>query len=175
VKLTDPISQPKRSQELSVSAPLVFRFPGGEELRLVRGTFRQRYSLQAAGIAAMSPGLALEGRQLLVHKPPSAQGRLQGHPARQTCFVPHALQPAAYGVTWEQLLPLADSPTLGRKAKLRRLIGTQANYNYGCVLVSLRSAQDRPVPEDLWLTILTALPSGLGERRGDAAAKSTNS
>jgi hypothetical protein len=164
VKLSASKADGLRSQEVSVSAPLVFRLSGGEELRLVRGSFRQRYTLQTAGIAAKSPDLALKDRQLLAGPPPSTEGRIDNNPARQTCFVPHAPLPSAYGVTSEQILPLVDTATLGRAARIRRLIGSQANYNYSCILVSLRSPdQEAPVSETQWQRILAVLPSALAE------------
>jgi hypothetical protein len=152
-----------RSQEVSVSAPLVFRLAGGEELRLVRGSFRQRYTLQAAGIAAKSPDLVLTKRLLLAGPPPASEGKIKNKPARQTCFVPHSPLPSAYGVTSEQILSLVDAASLGRSARIRRLIGTQANYNYSCILVSLRSPDQTPVSERRWQRILAVLPNALTE------------
>lgn len=152
-----------RSQEVSVSAPLVVRLSGGEELRLVRGSFRQRYTLQTAGIAAKSPDLALTQRRLLAGPPPSSEGRIDNKPARQTCFVPHAPLPSAYGVTSEQILPLVDTASLGTAARIRRLIGSQDNYNYSCILVSLRSPDQTPVSETRFQSILAALPRALAE------------
>jgi hypothetical protein len=155
-----------RSLELSISPPLVFRLPGGEELRLVRGAFRQRYSVQVAGIAAKSPGLALSNRRLFPGPPPSAEGRVKDHPARQTCFVPQALTPKAFGVTSDQILTWVDVASAGRPNDLRRLIGLQPNRDYSCILISLRSGDDSPVSENLWQRILAALPAGLMASNG---------
>jgi hypothetical protein len=163
VKLSSSQAGGIRSQELSVSAPLVVRLSGGEELRLVRVSFRQRYTLQTAGIAAKSPDLDLKQRRLLAGPPPASEGRIDNKPARQTCFVPHAPLPSAYGVTSQQILPLVDTASLGTAAKIRRLIGSQANYNYSCILVSLRSPDQSPVSESQWQRVLTALPSALAE------------
>jgi hypothetical protein len=163
VKLPSSTSEGIRSQEVSVSAPLVVRLSGGEELRLVRGAFRQRYTLQTAGISAKSPDLALTKRRLLAGQPPASEGMINNKPARQTCFVPYALVPSAYGVTSEQILPLVDTASLGTAAKIRRLIGIQANYNYSCILVSLRSPDQAPVSGSLWQRILAALPRALAE------------
>ncbi len=163
VKLPSSKSNGIRSLEVSVSAPLVVRLSGGEELRLVRGAFRQRYTLQTAGIAAKSPDLALTQRRLLVGPPPASEGMINNQPARQTCFVPHAPLPSAYGATSEQILPLVDSSSVGTAARIRRLIGIQANYNYSCILVSLRSADQAPVSESLWQRILAVLPRALRE------------
>lgn len=163
VKLPSSKSEEIRSQEVSVSAPLVVRLSGGEELRLVRGAFRQRYTLQTAGIAAKSPDLALRQRRLLAGPPPASEGMINNKPARQTCFVPHAPLPSAYGVTSEQILPLVDTASLGTTARIRRLIGIQANYNYSCILVSLRSPDQDPISGGLWQRTLAALPRALAE------------
>jgi hypothetical protein len=163
VKLPSSRSEGIRSQEVSVSAPLEVRLSGGEELRLVRGAFRQRYTLQTAGIAAKSPDLALTQRRLLAGPPPASEGIVNNRPARQTCFVPQSPLPAAYGATSEQILPLVDAASVGQAAEIRRLIGIQANYNYSCILVSLRSPDQAPVSGSLWQRILAALPPALRE------------
>jgi hypothetical protein len=146
-----------RSREIAVSAPLAFRLPGGEELRVVRGTVRHRLSLQAAAIASKSEELTLKKRRLIAGPPPSAEGRIGGRPAIQTCLVPEAPRSSPYGVTNRQLLFLVDQAARGWEAELRRLLGLQANRSYSCVLISLRSGGPGAVPWQVWDRTLTAL------------------
>jgi hypothetical protein len=170
IKPTDAEQQPKRSREIALSAPLVFRFPSGEELRVARGSAHFRYSLQLASLTAPSPELSLSNRQLLNGPPPSAVGLIKGRSTQQTCFVPHALQADAFGVTAEQILQLVDSPTKGVAAVLRRTIGLQANYDYSCVVISVRSSPDSTMSASLWRSILSALSTALRDKHGRIGA-----
>lgn len=155
--------QGDRSQELSVSAPLVLRLRGGEELRLVHGAFRQRYALQTAAIAAKSPDTKLEERVIFAKPAPFAEGRIKGQPARQTCFVPQAQKTNALGATNEQILIWIDSTTGGRTAKALRMLGFIPARDYSCTLISLRSNNNTPINPLLWNQIIAALPAGLSE------------
>jgi hypothetical protein len=171
VQLPTAEQQEKRSADVSLSSPLVYRFAGGEELRIVHGAFRQRYDLQLAGFSTNNPALRLDKRSIAAGPPPFAQGWIKGHPARQTCFMPQALQADAFGATNAQILFWVDGSIEGRAAKMRRLLGLQSNRDYDCTLISLRSGDGTPLSDRLWRNIVTALPAGLGEGKGKARAK----
>ena len=155
--------QGDRSQELSISSPVVLRFPGGEELRIVHGSFRQRYSLQAAAIAAKSPTTKLTERLIFASPFPFAEGTINGQPARQTCFVPQAGQANALGITSEQILKWVDRSVEGRKANALRAVGIMPNRDYSCILISMRSNNGTRVADQLWNRIVGALPAGLNK------------
>ncbi|MFM7732108.1 MAG: hypothetical protein ACKO6F_01300 [Cyanobium sp.] len=156
-------AQGQRSHELALSAVLAYRLADGSELRLVRGTARQRGNLQAALFARDSKHLRLKQRQLLPGPPPQARGSIGGRDARQTCWVHTPTPGGGFGVTAGQLMPLVDSQAAGRQAALLRVIGLQANRDYSCVLISLRAGNAAPLPADRFPALLRALPAALGE------------
>lgn len=161
--------QPKRNHDLAVSKTVAFRFADGDELRVLRGVSRERAKLAIQTFTAGRPELKLQNST--TNTPPiRIAGTVQGRPALQTCLV--ALSPKAqgFGVNSEQLAPLVDRDAQGKAATIRRILGIQANRNYSCVLISLRSGSSRPVSLARWNQLLQVLTDALLPQASEEAA-----
>lgn len=161
--------QASRSHDLAVSETLAFRFGDGEELRVLRGTSRERAKFAIDTFTAKRPELKLRN-STLSGPPARTSGVIQGRPALQTCLV--ALSPVAqgFGVDAAQLAPLVDQAAQGREAALRRILGLQDNRDYSCVLISLRSGNAGPVSLTRWNQLVQVLPAALLPQASTKAA-----
>lgn len=176
--LPAPAGRGERSHELATSAPLAWRLStaatgaAAAELRLLRGTARQRDNLQTALFARDQKDFKLERRRLEPGPPPLARGMIAGRDGLHTCWVETPAAGGGYGVTAEQLTALVDSQARGRRAWLVRLIGLQPNRDFSCVLISLRSGSAAPLPAALLPALLNALPAALASPdRSDAITR----
>jgi hypothetical protein len=154
-------SPARRSYELSTSPLVTITLRDGYELVLMAGSVRQRFNLQSSFIGRDQPSLQLSQRSLIRTPTPSAAGLLQGHPALQTCLVSGPGMGAAFGVTREELTPLADRLATGWGAGLERLLGLKPNRAYDCTLISLRGPLGKPPSEQFWEQILGTVASVL--------------
>ena len=151
----------QRGYERSRSALLAWRLPGGNELRLVQASARQRDSFQAAFLGRDQPLLALQQRRLDRPTPGSASGRIQGRPALQTCLVPAPQGPATAAVTAVALGRAADRRVANRTDTVRGLLGLQPTREFSCLLVTLRSGSAQPLPPALWQQLLQLLQASM--------------
>jgi len=148
----------RRSFDLASSKVLGYELDGGDELRLVDVTVRERLKFDGNMITGDQPKLRLEAAQITPQPPFSSSGRINGRPARQTCLVPGMQGSAAFAVTQEQLWVPVD--TLARedaKASLLRLIGLGSKRSYRCSLITLRAGPDRLLPDARWQRLLRVL------------------
>jgi hypothetical protein len=161
--------QPSRTHDLAISEAMAIRFSNGEELRLLRGVARERKKLEIQSFTATRPELKLL-RSTLGGPPPRAAGTIQQRPALQTCLVAANPKALGFGVNETQLTTLVDQASRGREAEIRRILGLQANRDYSCVLISLRSASAAPVSMARWNQLLTILPGALLPQASKEAA-----
>ena len=173
-----PPAQPQPSRpaaggyELAHSSILHYRWPDGRDLRLVQATVRQLDSFQVSFIARDLPGLKLKRRQVRTTQGSSAIGMVKGQGARQTCLVPGAKGPEAWGVTVAQLGTAADHDNGGIRNKLEAMLGLRPNHLYRCVLISLRNPDATPPDDRSWEQLLTQLRPAL-ERQSPLPARAS--
>ena len=105
---------------------------------LMNGRTKQRDNFQAAFIASSNPDLVLKNRMLVKNSPLFSMGEIASHPASQTCYVPSKSYPNGYGVTSDELQPLADQTSSGR---LLTFLGIRPVRTYECTLVTIVSSK----------------------------------
>ena len=154
-----PTLPAQRSYERSLSALHSWRLATGSELRVLRGSVRQRDSFQAAFLGRDQPLIALVGRRLNVPMAGSAAGVIQGRPSYQTCLVPQVTAPAVMAVSAESLGRGADQRVASRFEMIKGLLGLQPTRSFDCILVSLRSTNDELPAVSLWRDVLAAVSS----------------
>lgn len=148
----------RRSFERATSEAPGFAIGKGETLRLLRGSTRDRFMLQAAFLAASSPSLSIKERGLFDGPPPYAQGSIKGSPVRQTCLVTDKGGNGGYGVTREQLLSLIDALPSGRWQKLEVVLGLRLPRQYECVLIHVEAGPAEPeLDPQRWQRLLAAI------------------
>ena len=169
VPLKEEQAKPQRDTDRALSQTLAFRFASGEELRLLRGVARNPLEFEPKTFTLKRKDLFMKDPKLAV-PPPQRVGKIAGRPARQTCLV--ALSPRAmgYGVEWTTLGDLVNRSAVGQASALRRLVGLEANREYACVLISLRSGGAGPVSPGLWSRLLQILPEALTPREATGGA-----
>ena len=183
----------QRSSELARGPRLAFLLRDGATtatLQLVPAQVRQRANFQLALISRDQPSLALP-RGLPMQGDGGSLAYLEGpigsQQLRQTCFVglPQgvALGPGSNGA-WAALVPTkasampapvggvsaaqlgaaADRGASGAPMTLSRILGLTSNRNFGCLLVSLGTAdQTSPAEIDrLWSKVLRGLSKAWG-------------
>lgn len=158
--LQDPEGKPERNHDRALSQTLLFRFSNGDELRLLRGVVRNPLEFEPDTLTKRRKDLILT-KSKLAGPPPQRIGTIAGRPARQTCLVALSPQATGYGVDWKTLGNLVTRSTSDRTSLLRRLVGLEANREYGCVLISLRSGTAAAVDPALWSRLLQVLPEAL--------------
>lgn len=153
----------KRNAELATSAVIGYSLDEGLELRLMRGSARQRFNFQSAFLATLHPELQLKQRQLSAGPPPSAVGLVANQPALQTCLVQKSQASEAFGTTGEELTALVDQASQSRWSRLRSIAGLQPNRSYECILIQARKTNQLTIPinRSTWLRILGLLRSTL--------------
>ena len=153
----------KRNAELATSAATGYSLGNGLELRLMRGVARRRFNFQTAFLATLQPQLQLNQRYLSGGPLPYAVGFNQKQPALQTCLVQGVQAPEAFGVTQEELSPLADQASRSKWSSLRSIVGLQANRNYECILIHANNTSNmaNSIDRSTWLRLLAVLRSAL--------------
>ena len=151
----------ERSYERSLSSVLAWRFAGGDELRVVHGSVRQRKTFQAAFLARDQRALTLVSRRLDVPIPGSAAGLIQGRPAYQSCMVPQLAAAPAMAITAEDLGEASDRRVSRQIDTLKGLIGLQPTRSFDCVLVSLRSPSRQLPAVAIWQEVLQVVSESL--------------
>ena len=176
VPLKEEQAKPQRNTDRALSQTLAFRFASGEELRLVRGVARNPLEFTPKTFTLKRKDLFLKDSQL-AGPPPQNVGKVAGRPARQTCLVALSPRAVGYGVEWSTLGNLVNRSAVGQASAIRRLVGLEANREYACVLITLRSGGAGPVSPVLWSRLLQILPEALtpGEATGRAAPASAPS
>ena len=178
----------KRSSELALGPRLAFLLRDGATtatLQLVPAQVRQRANFQLALISRNQPSLALPpGLPLRGNGGPLAyvEGQIGEQQLRQTCLVSlpqaggygpglkaalespaptnaSAMPAPVGGISAAQLGAAADRGASGALVTLSRILGLTSNRNFGCLLVSLGTA-DQPSAagnDRLWSKVLTNL------------------
>ena len=155
----------RRSAELATSKVIGVKLANGFELRVMRGTVKQRFNFQAAFLGRSLPELKLENREISSISPLTATGLILNRQARQTCLVAGPDLSGGFGVTRDQLGALVDSISNGKDAQIKTLLGTRKNRDYQCVLISVTNSKGTElVPEELWQHVTGSLRSTLGVR-----------
>lgn len=166
-----PSQPPRRSHTMALSPQLVWHLAGDSELRLALVNGRGGPAFQVASFTTGIPSLALQQRRLDHPQPGVASGRVQGHPALQTCLVPQGPAPARPAVTAADLIGAVSHRRLSAGDRLRGLIGFRQSRPFRCLLVTWRSTTAAPLPALLWPRLLSALqgfdrPPGQPHRTG---------
>jgi hypothetical protein len=162
----------KRNAELATSAVIGYSLDEGLELRLMRGSARQRFNFQSAFLATLHPELQLKQRQLSAGPPPSAVGLVANQPALQTCLVQKSQASEAFGTTGEELTALVDLASQSRWSRLKSIAGLQSNRNYECILIQAKSTNNSTmaINRSRWLRILRLLRSTLQSESNKSVA-----
>jgi hypothetical protein len=152
----------RRSAELVTSKVIGVKIANKFELRVMRGTVKQRFNFQAAFLGKSYPELRLENRKLSSTRPISATGLILKRHARQTCVVAESDLTGGFGVTRDQLGPLVDSISNGKDAQIKSFLGLRKNRDYQCVLISVRNYKgNESMSEELWRRVTSSLRSTL--------------
>ena len=162
-----PAGPPTRSAELATSSLLAFGLGGGQELRLMNATVRERFNLQTAFVGSIHPETKLEQRQAFPQEGPSFLGTHQRRLSRQTCLVTGAA--GGFGTTRDELTPLIDrSAALDPHHSWKVLLGLTSNRSYRCTLISVRSGPGQAaIAADRWRKLLTSLQASLKQDGGN--------
>jgi hypothetical protein len=154
---------PRRSYDLASSAVLGYKLAGGEELRLVDITVRERHKFEMNRISSdHQPTVRLEDAKNSQQPPVSSLGRIQGDIARQTCLVPGMKGSEGFAVTQEQLWRAVDSVAHeNARESLQRVIGLGSKRSYRCVLITLQARPGMAIPEARWHDLLHVLQPAL--------------
>jgi len=150
-----------RSTELATSEVLGFTIDKGYELRVMRGTAKERFNFQIAFLGRNNPELKLIKRTVHLASPFSSEGFISGKQARQTCLVKGFSYPAGFGVTRDQLSALLDQKQAG-SSQLRSLLGFSRNRHYECMLISIRSNDGSGLLDEVrWIKLLQSLQKSM--------------
>jgi hypothetical protein len=152
----------RRSAELATSKVIGVKLGNELELRVMRGSVKQRFNFQAAFLGRSHPELTLENRKLPSISPLSATGLILKRHAIQTCVVAGSDLSRGFGVTRDQLGALVDSISNGKDAQIKAFLGLRKNREYQCVLISVMNNKgNESIPEELWRSIASSLRSTL--------------
>jgi len=153
----------KRNAELATSEGIGYSLDNGFQLRLMRGTARQRFNFQTAFLTTLHPNLQLKQRKLHSGIPAYTIGIAQQKPTLQTCLVQGYGGKQGFGVTREQLTSLVDKISKTKSNGLKSFIGLSPNRDYQCILVQASTTNKMITAIDLenWQRILSVLQSDL--------------
>ena len=153
----------KRNAELATSEAIGYSLGNSFQVRLMRGTARQRFNFQTAFLTTLHPQLELKQRRLLSEIPAYTIGFAQQNPTLQTCLVQGYGNKEGFGVTREELTSLVDKISKTKSNGLKSFIGLSPNRDYQCILVQASTTNKMITATDLqvWQRILGVLQSAL--------------
>lgn len=153
-----PGKPPTRSYDLASSAQLIWKFPDGEVLTLMRGTSRELANFQTAFLSRADPALQIKDRVLVSSPLPLASGRLHGRSILQTCILNGSDGTRGLGVTESQLNNPSSRLSSGTMQRVNEFLGLSLTPANSCVLVTLKAAPSQPEPNKLLLkTVIEAI------------------
>jgi len=153
----------KRNAELATSETIGYSLDNGFQLRLLRGTARQRFNFQTAFLTTLHPNLELKQRKLHSEIPAYTIGIAQQKPTLQTCLVQGYGNNEGFGVTREELTSLIDKISKTKSNGLKSFIGLRPNRDYQCILVQASTTNKMITIQDLetWRRLLGVIQSAL--------------
>jgi hypothetical protein len=153
----------KRNAELATSETIGYSLDNSFQIRLMRGTARQRFNFQTAFLTTLHPQLELKQRRLHSEIPVYTIGFAQQNPTLQTCLVQGYGNNESFGVTREELTSLVDKISKTKSNGLKSFIGLSPNRDYQCILVQASTTNKMITATDLqiWQRILGVLQSAL--------------
>lgn len=152
----------QRSFDRAVSPVLRYALTPSQTLQVARAIARERDHFQLAFLTAAEPALKLSNRRILAGPPVSAEGRLAGSSALQTCRAGGPGSAAGYGVSRYELQPLVDRVPVDAMGRLRIVLGLRLPRPYECIVISLGGSRSQaPGTAERWQGLLQTLPAAL--------------
>ena len=144
-----PSRPPTRTYDFATSAQLIWKFPGGESLTLMRGASRELANFQAAFLARADPSLQIKNRILLSSPLPVASGTQHGLPILQTCVLNESDGQRGIGVTGSQLNKARSELSSGHMQRFYEFLGLSSSSVNSCILVTLKGTSKQSYVDTL--------------------------